>query len=43
MMKIVIKTVSLEFMSNKKKGRISIRVFQENKACQIFGKKPNIS
>ena len=39
MMKIVIKTVSPEFVSNKEKGRISIRVFQQNKACQIFGKK----
>ena len=33
---------SLEFVGNKAKGRISERVFQENKARQIF-RKTNIS
>ena len=31
-----------QFVGNKAKGRISKRVFQENKACQIF-RKTNIS
>ena len=28
----------LHFVGNKAKGQISKRVFQENNACQIFGK-----
>ena len=35
-------TCILIFVSNKAKGRLSKRVFQENKTCQIFQKK-NIS
>ena len=32
----------IQYVGNKAKGRISKRVFQENKACQIF-RKTNIS
>ena len=37
-----IENISQYFVSNKAEGRISKRVFQENKECQIFQKR-NIS